>query len=1012
MAFCLTVVFASTTFGKASVLAADETQKILLGEIIKAEDFEILHAGGTVKAESMTIVYPSGGIYGGDSFEVNQAGLYQITYHATIGDKKVSQTQEYMAIRRPQDLIVGEDGMEIGYGKFNVESPYPIKKNVSGVIVNFKSGQSVTFATKIPTSKLTKDYNLFDLIVMPTVFGETDFEKLTVRITDADDENNYVDVIVLSSNAVDGNGQVSYVKAGANGQQAGGYEGSTYHNTNNYGTQVEHSFRGLGRVGEFRDVITISENSLTVAIDNAERRVYCGPVSNSSTANLLVNDLDDVARFKANPWGGFTSDEVTVTITVGNFTKATGVVLFKKLGDFDLSKNVEDTQAPKINVQYDWSQKLPVAVVGKDFPLFPVEIKDNLDENVKSSVWVNYVDSKGNKITVPTDGKTFNAKYEGNYSVVYRAEDYSGNYIEKEVVISAVAKSPKAFMSIGERLIETEVYQTVNLLLAEEVNVFGGSGKLVVDRAVYDPDKNELDVKDNLTLEKLGDYKVVYTVTDYLGSVEYGVVTIRSKATQKPVFVEEPKFESQLIKGFTYELSNPFVIETVGNAIVGLDCKVYVNDSLVEDSFVADGETVTIKYVAEGQTGTAEWEKTISVVDVNYGMYKSKYFYTEDALQISDQKDSIDFTFSADAKTEYVHPLSAKNFSIVFSYKNELINFTQMNLTFVDGKNKNVCVTVKFFFDKDNGILYLEMNGSKEKAVYLTSEDAERGKVMFSFSYLAETGRIVDTSGIEIDTIRVCDNGATFAGFSDEIYTIISFDGVYGQSIMSIDQICNQAMGYIKSSIEKASDNIDPIITIDGEFQVRQKIGSKAKIPTAHAFDVLGQIKVFTVSVEFGGEQIATGPAVQSLDFTLEKAGYYLVTYYAEDTSGNYKEIPYNIIVNDETAPTLKVKGKIKGEYKLGANIKIPKYTVKDNGENCYVQVTLILPNNEMRLLQYYENGKVTSFLSFENTLYESAFKANENTFVVNYKGSYTLRIVAYDEYYNTVVKEFKFTVK
>ena len=278
MALCMSSVFVSANFSPKTAGATSGVTTIKIGDVIKAENYQISHAGGTVTAETMTIVYPSGGVFGGDSFEVKQAGNYQVTYHATVGEQKVEQTEKYLAVRRPQDIIVGEEGMEIGFGKYeidNLPSGYKINKTVYGAIVNFKMGQSITFGTTIKTEKLTKDYNLLDLIVIPSVFGETDFEKLTMRIADVDNPENYVDVIVLSSNVVDGDGQVSYVKAGANGQQPGGYEGSTYHFGNIYGTQVEHSFRGLGCKNHDRSNVVVSEGRLTLSIDNQEKRVYC-----------------------------------------------------------------------------------------------------------------------------------------------------------------------------------------------------------------------------------------------------------------------------------------------------------------------------------------------------------------------------------------------------------------------------------------------------------------------------------------------------------------------------------------------------------------------------------------------------------------------------------------------------------------------------------------------------------------------------------------------------------------
>jgi hypothetical protein len=256
------------------------------------------------------------------------------------------------------------------------------------------------------------------MIAMPSVFRETDFERLTVKITDSDDASNYVEVLIDSSNTVDGGGQVSYVKAGANGQQYGGYEGSTYH-TGYYGAQVEHSFRALGCVAGNRDKHTVSEQILTVSIDNAEKKVYCGPASSTASENVLINDLDDPAHFKGNPWGGFTSDEVIISVTAGKFVKGQAKVLFTAIGDYDLTQDVLDDQAPEMTFGYDWSKEVPVAKIGQDYPIFPVVSEDALDGELTTNVLVYHVGANGRRVNVNHDGEKFFVKYAGTYEIEY-----------------------------------------------------------------------------------------------------------------------------------------------------------------------------------------------------------------------------------------------------------------------------------------------------------------------------------------------------------------------------------------------------------------------------------------------------------------------------------------------------------------------------------------------------------------------------------------------------------------
>jgi hypothetical protein len=483
-------------------------------------------------------------------------------------------------------------------------------------------------------------------------------------------------------------------------------------------------------------------------------------------------------------------------------------------------------------------------------------------------------------------------------------------------------------------------------------------------------------------------------------------MTVRATALEKPKFINEPTFESVLVKGFRYELKQPFVVETIDGEVKVTPCKVYINDVLTENSFVADGESVNIRYVAEGATGASEWSNTISVVDTESGKYKSQYFYSEDNMEVRDEKSYVELLFAEDCTTEFINSLCAQDFRVVLSYEQEMLNFSKMTFVLTDAENKNRTITIDFYYNPSENAWFMQLNNRSDRISYVTSKN------IFTFELSKDSKSIIDASGVGIAKITAYDNGEVFKGF-DSLYLSFSFADVKGASSIMCSQIGNQTMGYNKSSIDKAKDEIKPIILLDEPFLIRQKLGSKAKIPTAKAYDVLGEVTEFIVKVEtVSGELLASGPATEVLDFTLDKPGYYLVTYYAKDSNGNSESIPYTILVSDETAPTLTVKNSLKDQYKQNSVVTIPTYSAVDNGENCYIQVTLILPNNEVRLLQYSENGQVTSYLTADSELYESAFKASSNSFVALYKGRYVLRVVAYDEYYNYTVKEIEFIVK
>lgn len=992
----------------AQAAESNVSTNVYIGDVFEAKAYKMSSADDVV-ADGMRIVYPSGGIYSSDKFVIEQAGKYQVTYYATVNGERIEETKNYTAIRRPQDMIIADVGMEVEYGMFYVESPYELTKEQYGAKVRCKAGQTISFATNLKVEDLTKDNTFLEMIVEPSVYGETDFEKLTVRLTDSADKNNYVEYLIQSSNIVDGAGMVSYVKAGASGRQYGGWEntssGKVFH-TNTYGAMVFHSFRGWGRVGENFNNKTVSEHPITLALDHASKQVFCGPASNQAKINSLVNDLDDPGQYKSNAWGGFKGDEVIVTIKPEAFAKTEGVLLIKSFGGYNLAEDVVDDKAPDIFFHYDMTEKLPVAEVGTRFSIIPFETTDTLDKTVKTNIWVNHINANGTKITVENDGESFFVEYAGKYEVIYRAEDYSGNRTEKRIEIIAQESAPNIYVGIDEPLVEMDVYQTVHIPYAADINIYGGSGALKLERAVYSPSKKLMEIKDTLQLTELGDYKVVYQATDYYGRVGYGVVTIRSQEIDAPKFVTSPNFTDVLLKDFIYEFPQAFAVETVDGKLISLPCKTYVNGNLVEGSFTADGEEMEICYVAEGATGSVKWEKTIPVVNAEKGKYKSKYFYTADEIEIIDQKTNLEFAFNDNAKVSFINSISSQNIAVTFSYEVEKVNFTEMILTLTDGMNENLSVTLHLYYDQVNNQWFIQLNNDMVKSAYAAM------KGILSLTYSARNYTIIDTSGEEIIVVKYYDNGENFQGFSEWVYLDIAFAGVNDESSMQLTQICNQSMGYNKSSLEKATDETKPIIVLDEAFLLRQKLGSMANIPTAKAFDVLGQITEFTVTVEMDGKVIANSKATERVEFVLDKAGYYNVTYFAEDTNGNKMTLPYMIMVSDETAPTLKVENSLKSSYQVGEGVKIPTYSATDNGDNCYIQVMVILPDDEMRLLHYVENGNVTSLLSKDHDVYDSNFKADDNTFITAKKGLYILRVVAYDEYYNYTVKEIEFWVK
>ena len=99
--------------------------------------------------------------------------------------------------------------------------------------------------------------------------------------------------------------------------------------------------------------------------------------------------------------------------------------------------------------------------------------------------------------------------------------------------------------------------------------------------------------------------------------------------------------------------------------------------------------------------------------------------------------------------------------------------------------------------------------------------------------------------------------------------------------------------------------------------------------------------------------------------------------------------------------------------------MKIPKYTVNDDSGIYYVDVIVILPTNEMRILLHHTHNEendpadnIEHMLDPDKGVYNSSFIVNKTTFRAEIAGSYRLRFVAYDNAFNSTIVEYAFTAK
>ena len=122
--------------------------------------------------------------------------------------------------------------------------------------------------------------------------------------------------------------------------------------------------------------------------------------------------------------------------------------------------------------------------------------------------------------------------------------------------------------------------------------------------------------------------------------------------------------------------------------------------------------------------------------------------------------------------------------------------------------------------------------------------------------------------------------------------------------------------------------------------------------------------------------------------------------------------------VYDDIKPTIVVNNPPKDTYNLNDSFTIPSYTAKDESGIYTVDVILIMPTNEMRILTHHVHNEdegidnIEYALDLDKGIYDSSFIVDKTTCKLQMTGTYRIRFVVYDDAYNTTTVEYSFKVK
>lgn len=984
-------------------LSGSFVEQVKMGEVVAIPDYYAEVGGKAVKA-APNVTTPSGAVYGGSKFNVTEVGRYIVEYKI---DNQVVYTDDCVAVIGATDLfkpnaLASIDG--IADFKYNSDEEF------RGVVTNVQSGGAITFDREIEMTTLTKEDVLFKATVEPSVQGEADFMQMVLTFADVKDNANYFKMIISDGHA-DGASpkHLVFISGGANGQTSGAFnydKGAPVFQFNEfhdlYGTPVPSTFRAVESNGYSLYAVTLSYD----AIENA---VY----ADSYEGQLIkVVDFDDPSVFGGNVWKGFKSGKAKLTVSFVDM-KDQGKVIFNEIGGVRLSEeNVVDKEAPELFVDLGNESKAPNAVLGTEYPIFPCVAKDFFDLNVKVDTFVSFNNAfTGEQSDVWVhDGKFITDKL-GTYTIRYIATDYTGNQSQAEYSFECIASAEKIVLTgIADNFTATAL-ELLKLPSMNTIRAFGGNGSLSVGVQVFAPSGKEVMLTDNAFIPyEIGDYKVVYTATDYFGESESSDLIINVVENENTTFMNPIVMPELLIAGFNYVIPEVEAYTCQGGKVIPCNIEYSVNGKNLDETraFVADSATkdtlIVCRAIADGVL-CGEIAKNVKVIDGNHGQDQTAYFYDKTgAITITETQNSIDLTTSQDSSVSFVNKLKGSAFALGVNYLVEECQFEKFSVTLSDVERSDISVTFDFLF---------MVGGVKVSAPYGALVDFPSAAGYFKLNFDAKTGVVSDANGLSVTYVDKYDNGNPFTGFKNGLYATLSFEGVVHASKISLSWLNNQLLGFHGETEEEIMDTVGPEIELDGEIPFKVRLGDSITLCTATATDVLSQVKPTTVRLlsPSGKEIVAETTADKEISVELTEVGLYKVFYVVYDSEGVRTRVGQNIRVVDSNAPSLEVDFS-NMTSKVGDTVSLPKVSVSDDSGKVSYDIFLSLPNSEMRLLYHCENGEAISYLSKNHPEYPSSFKVSDTKFKLEMKGKYVLTVMAYDEEFNITTQSFTITVR
>lgn len=951
---------------------------------VKNERVEVPEKKIEVNGESYDttamVVYPDGTSYtvSHGAFDATSAGLYNVVYYAVV-DGQYYEEKDSFIVNESAFSVSGKKSSAI----YGAHDKYATDQN--GIVTKISQGDTFYYNRIINLNDFTSE-PVLDFFVTPGSLGTEDARYIKVTFTDIYDPSNTVTIEGRRyASSGDWAHLNTYFVAYANGQEKVGIEPKTsttgtlinggyygIHKNNDYGVYINYSISGVLNAGE-----EIGDKSIRLYWDYENKTVSAGVNSQKKVISFLDNPL-----LYSNPWKGFTTGEVFVSISADGYNAPTLDCVITKIGDFDLSDVVvEETTEPFITVDYAGHSEnnLPKAAVNVAYPLYNAKAWDFYDGEVAvtSSVYYNYYGD--NAYQMPVKNGSFTPDREGWYTIVYRAKNKFGVTTEYLVDVQTLNTTELLKVEITEPT-ESAVSGT-NVQVAQAYtlkNTFGNNSVEITAVLKSNPEVSYKIDKNTLTFVPYyaGTYEIQFKAKDYLKQVTESF-DLTVSANPQPFIDGTASLPKYLIAGNTYKIPTEVYGYDLSSGVpVQSRCAVLVYEdskpaiALPEDGVytVGDAQNVKVAYTINVNGNVAELAYTRPVVSVRNGegdLQVQNFFVSSVAsTTLSADDDYAYIHFTQDSVVEYINPLRADSFETGFMLPQVGFKVLDVYLTGVDNANERIKISL--IEDGTTKVLVNDSYVGEYSAVF-----AHYASSALNVRY-ADGVLTVDTFSVALSTYE---NGERFNGFHGSISFAFGLTGVQSESKLTLVKINNQFF------YNFTTDLIEPELSVSRMVGERDR-GERITLTPASAYDVLTGYSspTFSVSHPNGGYVTAEDGTVLngkqdasvSYTFVLSDFGRYVVSYQAYDGTGNRLRYNYTISCADSVLPEISLSA-----YEVTAKvgeITIPEVTASDNitdKDDLEIVVTLLLPSGKMVRV---ENGVFTADKAGKYILFYSVF--------------------------------------